>query len=207
MATGCFLVVDDEPLVVRAIGHVLSSYGEVISAVSIGEGMRKAPARDDWSAFIIDVKLKQECGLDLLPALRAIFPDVPVLVLTSSRRGEHINAACAQGARYLSKPFKDEELRAFASDAISVTSPWASHVDRVIDGLQRAHRWTPHERRIVASKVRGVARRDFLDAEGINENTHKSQARSLIRKTSGTNDVDVRHVRDYVLRKTWAGST
>jgi len=105
------LVVDDEPGIRRTMTLHLEGRGHrVASAASAAEALRLAGgARFD--VVFLDLRLGTESGLDLLPRLTALDPQLKVVVITAYASVETAVEAMRLGARdYLAKPFTPEQI-------------------------------------------------------------------------------------------------
>jgi DNA-binding NtrC family response regulator len=102
------LVVDDERLVRWSLGQRLSGRGwDVSEAGSVAEALR-APAPD---VAVLDYKLPDGDGIEVLRRLRQADPDLPVIMLTAHQDTELIVEAMRAGASdYLTKPFDVDEV-------------------------------------------------------------------------------------------------
>ena len=102
------LVVDDERLVRWSLGQRLLARGwNVTEAGSVAEALG-APAPD---AAILDYKLPDGDGIEVLRRLRQVDPDLPVIMLTAHQDTELIVEAMRAGASdYLTKPFEVDEV-------------------------------------------------------------------------------------------------
>ena len=106
-------IVDDESLLLRTLSNALRDVGyEVLSARSVGEG--EALLKDqnpDVNCMVLDVKLPDRSGLDLLEVQRERGYDGPVIVMTafdspdSERRCRQLSVD-----HYLRKPFDLEAM-------------------------------------------------------------------------------------------------
>jgi DNA-binding NtrC family response regulator len=99
------LVVDDERLVRWTLSERLRADGcDILQAGSVAEAIEqlaKAP-----EAIVLDYRLPDGDGLEVLRRARAADPDVPVIMLTAHKDAETIVAAVKAGASdYLTKPF------------------------------------------------------------------------------------------------------
>ncbi|MDO5099421.1 MAG: response regulator transcription factor [Corynebacterium sp.] len=105
------LVVDDEPNIVELLTVSLKFQGfEVATATS---GMKALEVAKDFNpdAFILDVMMPGMDGFELLPKLRALGFDGPVLFLTAKDAVEHRIHGLTIGADdYVTKPFSLEEV-------------------------------------------------------------------------------------------------
>jgi DNA-binding NtrC family response regulator len=108
MAGQRVLVVDDERLVRWSLGQRLSARGwDVTEAGSAAEAIGAPPP----DAAILDYKLPDGDGIDVLRRLRHTDPDLPVIMLTAHQDTELIVEAMKAGASdYLTKPFDVEEV-------------------------------------------------------------------------------------------------
>jgi DNA-binding NtrC family response regulator len=105
MSQNTILIVDDEAGIRIAVGRFLRTNGyRVEEAVSCKEAERvfRATAPD---AVLLDMNLPDGSGVDLLPRLREISPEVPVIMLTGFGSVETAVQAIKQGAeQFLTKP-------------------------------------------------------------------------------------------------------
>ncbi len=115
---GKVLLVDDEPEVRDLIANVLQRDYNVFEAES-GAALQKAftdmPQPD---VVVLDVKLRDASGLDLLPLIKKRWPDTEVIMLTAMATMEMAVEAGRLGAfTFLSKPFETEKLLADVRNA------------------------------------------------------------------------------------------
>ncbi len=107
------LVVDDEPAILRFLRAGLGSQGYgVVEARTAAEALA-AVRRRAAELVVLDLGLPDRDGLELIPALRAADPGLPIIVL-SSRGDERAKVAALDGGAddYITKPFGMEELLA-----------------------------------------------------------------------------------------------
>ena len=104
------LVVDDEPAIRSAIGRAFPEL-TVLQADSIEQAL--GLMRDGYPDLaILDQKLPDGTGLELVAKLRAIDPDIPVVLLTGHGSVDLAVEALKQGVTdFIEKPFKLERLR------------------------------------------------------------------------------------------------
>jgi len=106
------LLVDDEPDALEACFQALGKAHYLVdTAASPREALEKVRARP-YDAAVVDLKMPQMSGIELLQAIRKIDPDVAVIVVTGYATIETAVEAMREGAcDYLSKPFTPDELR------------------------------------------------------------------------------------------------
>lgn len=95
------LLVDDHPITRQGVAvlinqeHDLEVVGEVDNAPSAIAFLQKTPC----SLAIIDITLKTTNGVELMKHIRAIAPDMPVLVMSMHDEGLYAERAMRAGAR------------------------------------------------------------------------------------------------------------
>ena len=107
------LVIEDEPGIVDFLERGLRAHGfEVISALDGVTGTDRA-LNENVDLVVLDMLLPRRGGLDVLAALSAAKPGLPVIVLTA-RGGvdDRIGGLDAGAVDYLVKPFSLGELAA-----------------------------------------------------------------------------------------------
>lgn len=99
------LIVDDEENLRRTLAIILKRAGyEVMTAGTVKEAHQYLVA-SSYDLTFLDLKLPDESGLTLLPELRSLYPDMPVVILTAQDRLDGALEAIRKGARdYLLKP-------------------------------------------------------------------------------------------------------
>ena len=115
------LIVDDDSLILKAIELALAGEGIVVRTA-----MTAAEAVHDFSqnrpdCAIIDVRLPDRSGLDLLAALRGIDAKVPVVLMTGYGTAETAIESMQRGAfDYLLKPIDPDALLELVLKAFDV---------------------------------------------------------------------------------------
>jgi DNA-binding response OmpR family regulator len=106
------LIVDDEPGIRFFLEELLTNDGHQVTAVDSGKAASESLQADEFDLALLDLKLKDISGLQVLEMLRAHTPDTVVIVLTGHASLETAVEALRQGAHdYLFKPCKTIELR------------------------------------------------------------------------------------------------
>jgi DNA-binding NtrC family response regulator len=106
------LIVEDELVLARNLSKAFVRHGfEVQHATGIAEG-RKVAASTPVDVALLDLRLPDGSGLDLLDALVAADPDRPVIMMTAYGSVADAVGAMQRGARdYVQKPLDLEEVR------------------------------------------------------------------------------------------------
>ena len=110
-ASGRILIVDDESAIIDSLRLLLESAGyAVLSAATASQGL-EAVARDSCDLVLLDLMLPDRPGLDVLAEIRAIDPDLPVVMLTAFGSIETAVEATRRGAaNFLTKPWNNTKL-------------------------------------------------------------------------------------------------
>jgi len=105
---GVVLVVDDEPLMLRALGRILREDGHRLVLAESLEAAEAALADPELDVALLDVMLGAASGLDLLDLIKRERPEVECLVMTGHASIESAVRCMRRGAfDYLEKPFDD----------------------------------------------------------------------------------------------------
>jgi DNA-binding NarL/FixJ family response regulator len=198
------LIVDDHALVRRGIGHVVRDCfpdAEVVEAENAASALEQMPHGVEIA--LVDVRMPDSDGLELLHELKARWPDVPVIMLTSFDHAHYVRRALAEGAAgYMLKDATPEDLEQAIKVAVSgggnVLSP------RVIQNLfeatgaepsapegsrgsRPAGALTQRETDILALLAEGKSNRDISRALYLSEKTVKAHLAAIFRKLGVTN--------------------
>jgi DNA-binding NtrC family response regulator len=112
------LIVDDEADVRELLATVLEDYYDTTQAES-GAALHKCFSQDPPDVILLDVKLPDAHGLDLIPEIKKRWPETEVIVLSGQGTITMAVEAGRRGAfNFLSKPFENEKLLADVKCAV-----------------------------------------------------------------------------------------
>lgn len=99
------LIVDDEPSFCKMLRRFLEQRGyEVVQALN-GDDAVSIYDKEWPDAVLLDIKMPGKCGLETLGELKAIDPDINVIMLTAVQDEDIVNQAMAEGTfDYITKP-------------------------------------------------------------------------------------------------------
>src|SRR3954447_9811159 len=107
------LIVDDEPNIRRTLRVALEASGHAVKEVAAGAEALRAAESAPFDAALVDLRLGQESGLDLLEPLLAQLPRLAVVLITAHTSIDTAVEAMRRGAfDYLAKPFTPAQVRA-----------------------------------------------------------------------------------------------
>src|SRR6187399_2928156 len=99
------MIVDDEESFRKLTGRELERSGFTVESVGTLAAARESLARGGVRVILLDVRLPDGSGLDLLPEVRESFPGTDVIMLTAYGTVEEAIRAMKQGAYdFLTKP-------------------------------------------------------------------------------------------------------
>ena len=108
---GKILVVDDDPNILQVIQMRLESGGYQVTKTTGAEEAQKLAEQEPFDLAMIDLKLDDQDGIQLMQNIRHIIPDLPVIILTAHGSINSAVDAMKKGAySYLTKPFDGHEL-------------------------------------------------------------------------------------------------
>lgn len=112
------LLVDDDEDMRNLLAEVLSDEGyEVIQAANGAEALVLLH-RETFTVMLLDKRMPGLSGMDLLPGLRVICPETPVIVITAFGDAHTVAEGTEKGAfGVLFKPFRMDDLRAMLDRA------------------------------------------------------------------------------------------
>src|SRR6056297_255654 len=105
------LVIDDEPCIGRGCHLVLTEQDFLVKTCLTGQEGLKLLNQEDFDLLLLDMKLPDIDGMEILTSIHRDQPDIYVIVITGYSTVQNAVEAMKKGAYdYLSKPFSDEEL-------------------------------------------------------------------------------------------------
>src|SRR5262245_9904344 len=116
---GTLLLVEDDPLIRRWLTSRLSAAGHrVVEAESVAAA-RALISSSPFDVVLLDYRLPDGTGFDLMPEIEARLPGVPILMLTVHGTVEHAVEAMRRGAfNYVQKPIDPAQLDAHIAKAL-----------------------------------------------------------------------------------------
>ena len=105
------LIIDDEPTIVKGCTLSLHEEGYIVESRHNGtSGLAEALA-GDYDLVLLDMKLPDIGGMEILARLNAECKDIPVIDMTGYSTVENAVEAMKTGAfDYIAKPFSEDEL-------------------------------------------------------------------------------------------------
>jgi DNA-binding NtrC family response regulator len=105
------LLVDDEIGFVEVLGKRLSKRNMDVTAVYSGTKAIQSLRKQDFDVAVLDLKLEDMDGIEILRIFKKLVPDMPVIMLTGHGSEEAAREGMACGAfDYLTKPSDLDDL-------------------------------------------------------------------------------------------------
>jgi len=109
--TATILVCDDDSAIRTVLNQALGRAGYDVRTTGTAAGLWRWIAAGEGNLVITDVVLPDESGFDLIPRIKRIRPDLPILVMSAQNTLLTAITAAERGAfEYLPKPFDLKEL-------------------------------------------------------------------------------------------------
>src|SRR5215472_6145611 len=117
---GTILICDDDAAIRTVLNQALGRAGYDVRTTGTAAGLWRWVAAGDGSLVITDVVLPDENGFDLIPRIKKIRPDLPIVVMSAQNTILTAITATERGAfDYLPKPFDLKELTAIVQRALA----------------------------------------------------------------------------------------
>jgi two-component system nitrogen regulation response regulator GlnG len=120
MALGNILVADDDAAIRTVLNQALSRAGYEVRLTSNAATLWRWVSQGDGDLVITDVVMPDENAFDLIPRIKRMRPDLPVIVMSAQNTFMTAIRASERGAyEYLPKPFDLKELIAIVGRALA----------------------------------------------------------------------------------------
>ena len=108
------LFVDDDMVLGNIVTLVLEDSGYEVHYQTSLAGIKMVVKEMQPDIMVLDVEIGAKNGIEVVPELKAIVPETPVLIVSSHVESENVMKALEAGAvTYLKKPFEIVELLAY----------------------------------------------------------------------------------------------
>ena len=117
------LIVDDEPGMCWALGHILRGSGIVSVAATSGQEALRLAERQRFRLAFVDAKLPDAEGLELARRIREADPGIRIVLVSGYFYGDDPEVLQASAAGvingFVGKPFLHDEVRTIARAALA----------------------------------------------------------------------------------------
>src|SRR5215212_4942880 len=120
MPSGQILLADDDAAIRTVLNQALSRAGYEVRSTSNAATLWRWVAQGEGDLVITDVMMPDENAFDLLPRIKKIRPELPIIVMSAQNTFMTAITAAERGAyEYLPKPFDLSELVAVVGRALA----------------------------------------------------------------------------------------
>jgi len=114
------LIIDDEAAIRESLETLLSLEGFAVSVVGDGPAGLDLLSRNEYDLLLLDLALPGESGIELLPRITEMQPNLPVIMITAyGTVGNVVDAIRAGAENFVQKPWDNEKLLADIRTAIA----------------------------------------------------------------------------------------
>jgi DNA-binding NtrC family response regulator len=107
------LIIDDEAGIRDSLETLLTLEGFRVDLAGDGISGLDQLTRNTYDLLLLDLALPGESGIDLLPRIKALVPDLPVIMITAyGTVGNVVDAIRAGASNFVQKPWDNEKLLA-----------------------------------------------------------------------------------------------
>lgn len=123
MTSGIVLIADDDAAVRTVLAQALGRAGYEVRTTGAAAGLWRWVAAGEGNVVITDVVLPDENGFDLIPRIKRIRPELPIVVMSAQNTILTAITAAERGAfEYLPKPFDLKEVTSVVQRALAAPS-------------------------------------------------------------------------------------
>src|SRR5215212_5918877 len=120
MPSGHILLADDDAAIRTVLNQALSRAGYEVRSTSNAATLWRWVAQGEGDLIITDVVMPDENAFDLLPRIKRVRPELPIIVMSAQNTFITAIRASERGAyEYLPKPFDLKELTAIVGRALA----------------------------------------------------------------------------------------
>jgi DNA-binding NtrC family response regulator len=114
------LIIDDEPSIRESLETLLTLEGFDVTLAPDGVQGLEVLSHDTFDLLLLDLALPGESGIDLLPRITGMHPELPVIMITAfGTVGNVVDAIRAGAENFVQKPWDNEKLLADIRTAIA----------------------------------------------------------------------------------------
>lgn len=106
------LVADDDEFIRKLLREELTRENYQVETVESGSAAVRKILRQSFDVLILDIHMAGISGLETIPMIKKIRPNLPIIVITGNRSGEMEKKVRAEGILYyFVKPFDIKEMK------------------------------------------------------------------------------------------------
>ncbi|MCP4072541.1 MAG: response regulator transcription factor [Hyphomicrobiales bacterium] len=194
-----FLIVDDHPLFLSALQAAISSafpHSKIVSAKNVDEVEELlALSSQKFDLVIHDLRMPGKSGFDGVRAIKAVYPDLPVVMISRLQNKKVIEHAGAIGASaFLHKGSATDEIVAAIKAVVDGNTWFPKFADDDLESqlendeienkelMERIESLTPQQRKVLELICDGQLNKQIAHELNIGETTVKAHITALLQK-------------------------
>ncbi|MES2659216.1 MAG: response regulator transcription factor [Verrucomicrobiota bacterium] len=192
--TTCVWLLEDHEVFAKQIRRLISNEEDLVcshhfsSAADLFDKLKFTNERPDL--LLLDLGLPRRSGLEVLTDIRAMLPDLKVLILSASDDRDKVYRAICNGASgYLLKTADPDEILSGIRDVVHGTSALSAPIaSMILKGFARhgpvthIEPLTSREEEVLGFLVKGLIKKEIADELRISQHTVDMHLRSIYRK-------------------------
>lgn len=183
------LLADDHTIVRKGVAQILDEQADirVVAQAADGKAALAMYRQERPDVALLDLRMPELEGVEVVERLRAEFPDAVLVVLTTYDTDDDIDRALKAGAKgYLLKDVAPVDLVACVR-TVHQGGTWISQViaSKLVARMTRVQ-LTPRELAVLRQVASGGSNKEVADALGISEATVKIHLTHLFEKLGAT---------------------
>lgn len=184
------LIVEDQRMMRETMeNYIKQSPGYQLAGSIAGAGLaEKSCASRQVDLVLMDVCTEHdESGFEATRILKARFPRIKVIIVTSMLDADYLSRAREVGADSIwFKDVSQEELMTVVERTMNGESVYPDKMPQVMIGNASSYEFTEAELKVLRVLVEGMTYKEMADALHVSVETVKSQVGSMLQKTGFT---------------------
>ena len=180
------LIVDDHPLVCQGVKELLqTSFPSLeVKTSAGGDGLLRELCGTPWAFVVLDVSLRDQCGLTILKRIKSCCPKIPIIVFSAHPESQYAGRALRAGAvAYLSKARSPRDLIELARQILTVR--------QIRRSVAKQPALSARERQVLQLLAKGLRRVEISKKLRISPKTVSAHQGNLLLKLDLRNVVEL----------------
>jgi FixJ family two-component response regulator len=176
-------IVDDDAQVIKTLELLLRANGFAVEGFTSAAAFLEQPKYDGLACLLLDLRLRDETGLDVQAELRRRGFSLPIVFLSGQGDVPSTARAMREGALdFLVKPVDEPELLEALARACARARAQQHEQRTRHEAAERLARLTARERQVCELVARGFLNKQIAGELGASENTVKVHRARVMRK-------------------------
>jgi len=176
----CLYVIDDHPLMSDAMGIMLRRLypdGQIVKLARLSALASAVRTHGEPRLICLDLKLPDTTGVSGVMQVRAMFPELPLAVISASPADDMEGPCLAAGADvYIEKSAPAQQIQSALASLLAIDEDLAETADASSQTLSK------RQKQLIGMLDEGLSNRDIADKLAISEHTVKVHLWRLFRR-------------------------